>query len=340
MIGIVATTLTGCDWLQYLGDSSHTSSTADAGIAATDIPNLASKWRWQPTGIPGRDNTLFSTPATWRGKIFVGSNNGVLVALNEQNGSQIWQHDFGSQPVLTCNGGGIVSSPAVADDGNGNPLVYIHAPDGYLYELDGNTGITKWRTVVQIPSTTVNDVFAWSSPALFGGRVYVGIASNCDTPFVRGAVKSFNATTGAPVATGWMMPSGYVGAGVWTSVAVDATGAYVSTGSVTASVQSQHPPTTTNGFNQYSIIKLDPVTLARTGKWAAPSAPTLGDPDFASSPVLFDGTIAGIKTPMVGACNKDGNFYALRRDTMQLVWQRRVGIPTDAGEANCIAGGM
>ena len=48
------------------------------------------------------------------------------------------------------------------------------APDGYLYELDGDTGATVWRAVVQIPSPTTNDSYAWASPTLYNGRVYVG----------------------------------------------------------------------------------------------------------------------------------------------------------------------
>src|SRR6185295_13138594 len=90
---------------------------------------------------------------------------------------------------------GIVGSPAVRGD-QGHPYVYVNAPDGYLYELDANTGATVWRSVVQIPSPTVNDTFPWSSPTLFDGKVYVGISSNCDHPFVRGAVRSYNAVTG------------------------------------------------------------------------------------------------------------------------------------------------
>ena len=44
------------------------------------------------------------------------------------------------------------------------PLVYVNAPDGYLYELDGLTGDIRWRRPVAIPSASVNDYFAWSSP--------------------------------------------------------------------------------------------------------------------------------------------------------------------------------
>lgn len=331
--------LAGCDWTAYLGGPGHTSSSPDAGIHQSDLSALQRRWRWHPANISGRPGSLFSTPATWRGQVFMGANNGHFVGLDAATGKVQWDRDFGFQPHFACNAAGIASSPAVRDDGNGKPIVYLNAPDGYLYELDGLTGATRWRSVVQIPSSTENDAYAWSSPTLAHGRVYIGITSNCDTPFVRGGVKAFDQETGALLATGWTMPAGYVGAGVWTSVAVDADSVYLTTGSTTSPVQQAHPPTVGNDFDQYSMVKLDATTLAVTGKWPAPLT-TTGDPDFGSSPILFPALVNGTSTRMVGACNKDGVFYALRADTMQLVWSRRVGLGSDAGETGCLSGGV
>jgi polyvinyl alcohol dehydrogenase (cytochrome) len=228
---------------------------------------------------------------------------------------------------------------AVRDDGAGNPLVYLNAPDGYLYEVDGRTGDTVWRSVVQIPSTTVNDSYAWASPTLANGRVYVGTSSGCDTPFVRGAVKAYDQQTGALLATGWLMPEGYVGAGVWTSVAAEGSAVYVTTGSTTDAVNRAHPSTATNDFDQYSIVKMDAITLAQLGKWPAP-ATDVGDPDFGSSPIIFPATIDGQARRMIGACNKDGSFYAVRSDRMTLVWSRVIGTGEEAGEVACLSGGV
>jgi outer membrane protein assembly factor BamB len=336
---VLASSLAGCDWFAYLGGPEHSSSSPDRGIQKTAIASLVTKWRWQPNSPADRPNSLFSTPATFGGRIFLGSNSGFFTAIDEKTGTTDWERDFGYQPATTCNAGGIMSSAAVADDGAGHGIVYLNAPDGYLYALDDSTGATLWRSVVQIPSATENDAYAWSSPTLFGGRVYVGISSNCDTPFVRGAVKSYDAKTGHPLATFWTMPPGYVGAGVWTSVASDATGVYVTTGSTTDPVNGAHPSTPTNAFDQYSMLKLDPVTLAIKGKWSAPVAP-IGDPDFGSSPILFNATIAGKSVRMSGACNKDGYFYALRADTMTLVWKRLVGTASVDGGSACLSGGV
>jgi polyvinyl alcohol dehydrogenase (cytochrome) len=338
IVSPAATCTTDCDWLGYLGGPSHTSATTNGTIRPTDVVKLTSHWRYMPRPTPSP--AIYATPATFGNTIYVAGDNGVLAALDETTGTMLWQRDFGYRPKFTCTTGqGIVASPAVRDDGAGNPLVYLNAPDGYLYELDGLTGATVWRALVQIPSATTNDSYAWASPTVYGGRVYVGISSQCDTPFVRGAVKSYDQTTGAAIATFWTLPPGYVGAGVWTSVAVDATGAYITTGSTTPQVFQAHPATPTNAFDEYSMMRLDPVTLQPLGKWPAPDR-HFGDPDFGSSPVLFTATIHRLQVPMVGACNKDGYFYAVRTDTMQLVWQRQVGTTSSDGTTACLSGGI
>ncbi len=327
-----------CDWLGYLANASHTSSSHNDAIRLTDVAHLASHWHFFPRA--GKSPVLYATPATWHNTVFVAGDNGVLAALDMTTGAQLWAHDFGFVAKKTCSTGqGIVASPAVRDDGTGNPLVYVNSPDGYLYEIKGTTGATVWRSLVQVQSPTKNDSYAWSSPAVYGGRVYVGISSQCDTPFVRGAVKSYDAVTGVPIATFWTLPSGFIGAGVWTSPAADATGVYLTTGSTTGAIQKAHPPTVTNAFDQYSVLRLDNATLKPLGKWPAPVA-NFGDPDFGSSPVLFRATIKHVVVPMVGACNKDGYFYALRSDTMQLVWKRLVGTKDSEGTVGCFSGGV
>jgi outer membrane protein assembly factor BamB len=263
--------------------------------------------------------------------VFVGSNEGDFYALDEASGVTLWKRTFGWQPKTTCfEPMGVASTAAVRDDGRGDPLVYVNAPDGYLYELDGLTGATIWRSVVAIPSTTANDYFAWSSPLLLGGRVYVGIASACDIPLVRGALEAYDQTTGAPLATYFTVPTGAVGGGIWTSAAGDANALYVTTGSV----NDTNPP----AGDQYAIVKLTPSSLAVSAKFTVPTAERVGDGDFGSSPVLFHARLAGADTQMVGACNKNGVFYAVRTDTMQLVWERRLGAVASWSEA-CFAGG-
>ena len=61
-----------------------------------------------------------------------------------------------------------------------------------------------------------------------------------------------------------------------------------------------------------------------------PVADVSADGDFGASPVLFG--------KYVGACNKNGMFYALRQSTMQLVWKVRIGHVSGEGRwGECLA---
>jgi hypothetical protein len=144
-------------------------------------------------------------------------------------------------------------------------------------------------------------------------------------------VNAYDQATGQLLATYYSEPAGWVGGGVWTTPATDGSSVFIST----ASANDYIPPP----GDQYSLVKLDAVTLARTGIFHVPDA-TFPDLDFGSSPVLFHATIGGTDTPLVGACSKNGIFYALRRDTMRLVWQRTLGISTPYGQYACLSGGV
>jgi outer membrane protein assembly factor BamB len=330
VVGLVVV-LAGCDWTAYLYSPAHTSATDDGGFAVGNV-SAVERWRWTPDPPPpGATNEIYATPVTWNGRVFVGVNSGDFYALDLQTGHVLWKRSFGFQPALTCAAAGIAATAAIRDDGNGNPLVYLNAPDGYLYELDGRTGATVWRSVVVIPSSTVNDAYSWSSVTLANGRVYVGMSSNCDNPFIRGGVNAYDQATGQLLATYYSEPAGSVGGGVWTTPATDGSSVFIST----ASANDYVPPQ----GDQYSLVKLDAVTLQRTGIFHVPDA-TFPDLDFGSSPVLFHATIGGTDTPLVGACSKNGIFYALRRDTMRLVWQRTLGISTPYGQYACLSGGV
>jgi hypothetical protein len=211
----------------------------------------------------------------------------------------------------------------------------VHATDGYLYKLDGTNGSVIWKSLVQIPSATVSDVYAWSSPTVAFGRVIVGVSSDCDTPFVQGQVRAYDVATGDLLWVHKTIPDGYTGAGDWYDAAVDARGdVYVTTGSTDSSVSDAHP-NNENGFEEYSLLKLRGATGALI--WKAP-APVLSDfdPDYASSPILFNG--GGID--FVGATNKDGIFRVYRQETGVEVWDAQVGTYEAVGQIAALSGGL
>ena len=342
-LAVVLVVITACsplnlDWQSRLFDSGHGSATTDNVLTATDVGALTTKWRLTPPACPGgaSGGAWYATPVTFKGVIYVGSAKGCLFAINEATGTVKWSKFTAFQPQQTCTQQlGIVASVSVVDDGHGNPLLYFHSSDGYLYKLNGTDGSQIWRALVQIPSPTANDVFAWSSPTVANGKVIVGIASNCDTPFTQGQVRAYDVGTGRLLWAHKTIPDGFTGAGDWYDAAVDGAGdVYVSTGSVTPETETAHPNTTA-GFEQYSVLKLNGSTGALIWKAPAP-VPATGDSDYASSPVLFTGGGVG----MVGATNKDGWFRAYRRDTGAEVWQALVGTAGADGASMPAAGGV
>jgi outer membrane protein assembly factor BamB len=336
---VLVVALAGCgfDWTSRLGDRTHGAYTPDSGLTAANVGTLREQWRLHPPACNGVTTgaSWFATPVTFHGVIYLGSNFGCLHAIDEHSGAILWTRFHIFQPELTCSQQlGIVSSIRVTDDGAGNPVLYFHSPDGYLYKLRGSDGSTIWRKLVQIPSASANDVYAWSSPTVENGKVIVGVSSNCDTPFVQGQVRAYDAGTGALLWVHKTIPDGFAGAGDWYDAAVDDAGdVYVTTGSTYDATAAAHP-NTTPGFEQYSLLKLD----GDTGRllWKAPAPEYVGDPDYATSPILFRG--GGLD--LVGGFNKDGWFRTYRRDTGAEVWQAYVGSHQYAPDAALAGGGV
>jgi polyvinyl alcohol dehydrogenase (cytochrome) len=197
----------------------------------------------------------------------------------------------------------------------GLDTVYVAAPDGYLYALDAATLGQDWRSPVAIPSATVSDYFAWSSPTVANGKIYVGISSNCDKPLVRGGIAAYRQATGRRIASFYAVPRGMVGGSVWSSVAVDDAGdVYATTGNGPGH----------SAYDTDAILKLSPA-LKLLGRFQVPKAEITTDGDFGGSPTLFSAEVNGATMRLVGACDKNGIYYALRRSTMRVTWQRRIG---------------
>jgi|tagenome__1003787_1003787.scaffolds.fasta_scaffold20985924_4 outer membrane protein assembly factor BamB len=309
------------DWPGYLFDVSHRSFTASATITPADVASLHQVWHFKPPPDASRPPPqIFASPTVVGGRVYVGFNNGVFYALNVATGAKIWERFLGFVPQITCTARGFTSTATVVPDPvSGVLTVYVNAGDGYLYALNAGTGATIWRSLVAPNSTTENGYYNWTSPAVANGKVYVGLSSECDEPFVRGGVKAFDQRTGALVATHWTMPSGKVGGGVWSSIAVAPGGeVYATTGSTNAAPYPQG--------ESYSIVQLRGRTLAEDGIWKVPPADLGFDSDFGASPTIFSPTIGGVTMRLVSACNKNGYLYAWRANDVSAgpVWRARI----------------
>jgi outer membrane protein assembly factor BamB len=335
--GAVGSTLgaPGTDWAGYLFNGEHSSSSPAATLTPAQAQILRRQWRFTADVANRRGQPparFFASPTVSGKTVFIGSNTGWFYALNSRTGAVRWKRMLGYQPKLTCPAHGFVSTAAVGPDPeSGRSTVYVGAADGYLYALDATTGKTVWRSVVgrRLPSTKVNDIYNWASPVVGNGHVYMGVSSNCDNPWVRGGVQSFDQGTGALDAVHWGVPPHATGGGVWTSPARDSV-----TGDVYVTIGSG-PGDGPQGDN-YSIVRLDGATMAKDSLWTVPPEDRLGDPDFASSPTLFRPNGG---PDLVAACNKNGTLYAWDRDHLSdgPFWTLQVGNGYARGQRACLA---
>ena len=258
-----------------------------------------------------------ASPVVADGSVFIGSFAGMFYKINALSGVPQSKIFLGFQPKRTCSAFGFAATATVArDPSTGLDTVYVAAPDGYLYALDAATLKQDWRSPIAIPSKKVNDYFQWSSPTVVNGKIYVGISSNCDKPLVRGGIAAYQQTTGKKIATFYTVPKGAVGGSVWSSVAVDGSGdVYATTGNgLGPSLR----------YDTDSVLKLSPA-LKLLARFQVPKAQITADGDFGGSPTLFTTRIKGAIASLVGACNKNGRYYAFRRSSMKVVWTRRIG---------------
>ena len=110
--------------------------------------------------IPDAWDVFTSSPAVAHGKVYFGSGDGNVYAIEAKSGVLAWKFATGDV---------VHASPAVA----GN-TVYIGSFDGRLYAIDAESGQQKWTFEAGQDPTYHNQVGFQSSTAVVDGMVYVG----------------------------------------------------------------------------------------------------------------------------------------------------------------------
>ena len=105
-----------------------------------------------------------SSPVISDSRVYVGSLEGAVFALDASSGAKLWCHQTGEAlasfgPCMRA-GSQVISSPALS----GN-TAYIGSTDGRFYALDTESGKEKWRYNLGVPIT--------SSAAISGNTVFV-----------------------------------------------------------------------------------------------------------------------------------------------------------------------
>ncbi len=96
------------------------------GLTAADVPNLKLKWAF---GFPG-GTQAYGNPSIVAGRVFVGSDNGTVYALDADTGCTYWSFKAD---------GGVRSAPSVGRAGN-RDVVYFGDLKANVFALDAATG--------------------------------------------------------------------------------------------------------------------------------------------------------------------------------------------------------
>jgi len=310
-----------------------------AGLAPADVSRLVLKWSF---GFPDA-SVAWSQPTVADGRVFVGSQNGTVYALNALTGCIYWTFSAGGG-VRTAI---LVSSPS----GSLPALVYFGDTAANAYALNANTGALVWvRKVDEHPFARIT-----GSPTFHDGRLYVPVSSyeeaqGADPQYpcctFRGSVSALDASSGRVIWKTYMIKDaarrrgtstagvplwGPSGSGIWSAPTIDATRrlVYVGTGNTySAPAQASSDAVVALDLDTGSIRWMKQVTPndvyvtnCRAGNPNCPEA--VGpDVDFGSPPMLA--RVNGRDVIVIG--QKSGVGYAMDPDHKgEVIWQYRAG---------------
>ena len=327
-------------WSGWGADLSNTRfQPADqARLAEADLENLEFKWAFGFAGAA----TIGSQPAIVGGRVFIGSPEHRLYALDSQTGCAYWRYD---------TEGGVRGAPVVVAH-ESEITVYATDRAGWIFALDANSGALRWKHRLDEHPATM----ATASPVFHDGRIYATTASfeensasarNYPCCTFRGSVTALDAVTGKVIWKTFMVPDvpkrigtsphgtpkfGPSGAGIWNPPTVDPTRRqlYVTTGDAYSRPASIHS-------DAVVALKLDSGDIAWSWQATADDAYTNAcvdpdahpeilaecgpDVDFGASAILRE-LNNGKEILLAG--QKSGVLHALDPDNGRLLWQKRV----------------
>jgi polyvinyl alcohol dehydrogenase (cytochrome) len=204
-----------------------------AGLTAAQVPNLKLKWAF---ALPGAASTAWAQPTVVGGKLFIGSDNGFVYALDARSGCVYWSYDAQGQ----------VRSAVVIADVRGVAGVRYGAffgdYRGNVYGVDAESGKQLWVKRVdehegaKITGTPIVDA---------NGRLYVPVTSWEEIPGVQltykcctfqGSVVALDVRNGSQIWKTYTLPErprplrknwagtelvGPAGSGVWNAPTID-----------------------------------------------------------------------------------------------------------------------
>lgn len=278
-------------------------NTHETTIDTDSARRLETAWTFDAGGY------VASTPAVANGRVYVVSTGGIY-ALDAASGEEIWHNE-------SLRG---TASPAIADG-----KLYVNTGGAVLHRLDATSGESEWQAVIdEHPRAS-----GFSSPVIAGQLVIVGSSSveeaqASENATFRGSIVAFDRDTGREVWRHENTEPPYNGVSMWSTATVD-----TQRGLVFGTTGNNY--TEQAGPNSDSIFALELATGDVVWKTQLNEDdvftirnPRSADSDFGANPLLFEATLAGDRRALVGAGQKSGMFWALDRETGEVVWSRQV----------------
>jgi len=305
---VMASPASGASWPVYGKDLANSRSGGHDSPSAREVGSLTQQWRFSDP-----DGDFTGTPVVGGGLLVAGSFAGHVHALDAVTGEERWMADVGG-PI---NGSAAIDPLA---PGGGAVYVPVAIQDSpRLVALSLADGSQLWSTVL----TDQDGSSVYGSPTYWRGSIYIGTSGpNGDDSSARGSVVAIDAQSGAVRWQTFTVPPGYDGGPVWSTAALDtATGRlYVGTGNAYHGEAAE----TTD-----AILALDARSGMILGHYAAtpddtfsPDSPLGPDYDFGASPNLIRGPSG---SRLVGEGAKSGIYWAVKRSTLQPVWNDLTG---------------
>jgi hypothetical protein len=267
------------NWPMFLQNPGRSGATVDPLLSVSRSSDLMVKWAFDTGGPVATSVSIVGTTA------YVGSWTGYEYAVNTTTGKKIWRSpNLGITTAPNCDPAknGITSS---ADVYNG--VLYVGGGGPYWYALKASTGAILWR-IFTGSNTPTSGHYNWSSPLIYRGYAYIGIASNCDEPLVQGHLMQVSLATHKLVHNYNFVPDGEVGGGVWTSPTLDS-----STNTIFVTTATLNDYTQTQS---QAIVALNASNLAYKGSWQLPFDAAVSDSDWGTTPTLDDRLADGAPT--------------------------------------------
>ncbi|HUR35659.1 MAG TPA: PQQ-binding-like beta-propeller repeat protein [Vicinamibacterales bacterium] len=187
-------------WSGWGVDRGNSRYQPSGGLTAAQMPNLSLKWAFAfPNG-----SSAFGQPAVAGGRLYVGSDNGFVYALNASTGCVYWsyQAQAGVRTAISVGANGTVE---------GGSTIYFGDLKGNVYAVNAGSGELVWtKRADPHPLTRIT-----GAPMLDAGRLYVPLSSleegsganpkyECCT--FRGGVIALDARTGNEVWRAYTIP--------------------------------------------------------------------------------------------------------------------------------------